>query len=556
MDLLSLRNSKRTIQRTNEILKLVGKFGLGYISQRLRGEEDIAIEVPQKETPDIENATTHERMRMLLQELGPTFIKFGQVLSTREDIIGEEMAGELAKLRDNVAPFPHPKKVIEEELGRSVGEVFAAFEAEPMASASLAQVHRAILKNGTKVVVKVQRPGIEETVSDDIRIMRHLADLVERKIPESRIFKPKVMVDEFERSIIKELNFMREVKNATRMRENFIDDPSVHIPLMYPDLCTEKLIVMEEIVGAKLSKVIESHSKKFDKKLIARRGAKAFFKQVLIDGFYHADLHPGNIMIMDDNVVCFLDFGMVGGVDKDMAESMLSLCSFALKHDARGLVSQLVRMNLVDDSVDIEEFRADVSDLLDAYYSTKLEEVKVGSLLRELMMLVSKHGIRMPREAYMLSRAVFLVESVVSALDPKFNAAEEFKPYAEEAVAKLAGPRRLADVIGGSLFEFEYLAKTLPYGIRKLMGMLEKGQLKIEFEHKNLSRFTADLERTTNRLSMSIILAALIVGSSIVMQTGKGPELFGLPALGVIGFVVSALLAFWLLLTMMLHRRE
>ncbi|VVB76861.1 protein kinase UbiB [uncultured archaeon] len=547
-DFLSLRQNERELKRTAHILNIVAKFGMRSVVERIRIGEKLHLKVGWQQKENIEKTTEKARLRMLLEELATTFVKFGQILSTREDLVGQELADELAKLQDSMRPFPsqQARHEIEAQLGKSIKEVFSSFDDNPIASASIAQVHRAMLKNGKAVVVKVQRPGIEETIREDTQIMHYLATMLDKYVPEMKHWNPKLLVDEFERSIMKELDFQREAKSAIRMRDNFSGEKGVYIPMVYEHISTSRVLVMEEARGTRLSDVIRSNLGKYDKTLIARRGADAFFKMVLEDGFYHADPHPGNILVMKGNVVCFLDFGRVGSVDKELAMSMLRLVTFAVDNDPRGLVMQLSRMGLIDDGVDVEAFTEDMADLLDTYYSRKLEEVQMGHLLRGLFSVTDKYGVRSPRAFTELSRALFILEGVGMALNPKFNAFAEFRPYASRAAALAYSPKRLETIIRDNILDVEYMVKTFPGTLRKIMNKLESGEMKVELVHTNLASLAEDLDRMSNKLSLAMVLAAMVVGSSIVIGTS--------PTLGRVGFAISFVLGLWLAVKILLYR--
>jgi ubiquinone biosynthesis protein len=547
-DFLSLRQNAEDVRRIAKILRTVARFGMRSMVERVRIGERLKLKVGKEQKRGIEEVNENVRIRMLLEELGTTFVKFGQILSTREDLVGRDLADELSKLQDSMTPFSPQmaKREIVEELGKRVEDVFSRFDDNPIASASIAQVHRARLKDGRDVVVKVQRPGIEKTIREDIRIMHYLAVMLDKYFPEMRHWNPNLLVSEFERSILKELDFEREAKSAIRMRDNFAGDKGIFVPEIYEDISTARVLIMDEVKGAKLSEVIRSKSKKYDKSLIAKRGAGAFFKMVLIDGFYHGDLHPGNIIVMEGNVVCFLDFGRVGSIDRELALSMLRLVRYAVENDAAGLVKQLARMGLVNDSVDMDSFTEDMADLLDTYYSKKLENVQMGSLLRGLMSVADKYHVRSPRAFTELSRALFIIEGVGRSLDPKFNAFAEFAPYAKKASSMSLMPKRISDILSENYLELEYLARTFPGALHKIMNKLEAGELKVEFVHTNLQSFADDLERMSNKMSLALILAAMVVGSSIVMNVSV--------ILGEAGFVISFGLAAWLVVKVLTYR--
>ncbi len=542
-----MSQTKQDINRIGEIMGLLARYEWGEFADRIRKKEKLPIRLPKgKPIIAISRISSQERLRMMLEELGPTFVKFGQMLSTRSDIIGEDYAEELAKLQDNMKPFPpeQAKQIIADELGSKVGSLFASFETEPLASASIGQVHRAVLKNGKRVVVKVQRPGIFEKVKEDLRIMRYLALQADRHIPEVKEYDPIYLVDEFERSIMKELDFSREAKSAVRLKNNLKDDKGVYVPGVYEELCTKKVMVMEEVRGEKLSAIISSGSKKYDRRLIAKRCVHAFFKMVLVDGFYHADMHPGNIIILKKGTVCLLDFGRVGTIDSDVAESIFRLALFAVEDDTSGLVAHMIRTGMITDSANTDSFKADVSDVLDAYYSKNIVDVKMGQMLSDLMSVISKYEFKRPREVAELTRSLLILEGVCNSLDPQFNMAEEFEPYAKDILPKGMDLQKTFKAVMDNAIDLEYIARSVPAALRSFISKIEEGKLKIEMEHKDLMEFSGDLDRISNKLSVALLVSALIVASSIMVQISR--------TFGLLGFFVSGLLGLWLVVKIFL----
>jgi ubiquinone biosynthesis protein len=545
--IFSISQSKQDLDRVAEILNLVARFEWGEFADRIRIGERLPIRLPRhKPVVTIARTTPQERLRMVLEELGTTFVKFGQLLSTRGDIIGADYADELSKLQDKMKPFPsdQAKQIIAEELGSPVGSLFASFQSEPMASASIGQVHRAVLKNGKRVVVKVQRPGIFSKVKEDLRIMRYLALQADKHIPEIKEYDPVYLVDEFERSIMKEMDFLREAKSAARLKENFKGDSSIYIPAVYEEMCTMKVMVMEEVIGEKLSNIISSRSKKYDRTLIAKRCMRAFFKMVLVDGFYHADMHPGNLMILKKNVVCFLDFGRVGAIGREAAESIFRLALFAVEDDTDGLVAHMIRTGMISDSDNTDSFKADVSDVLDKYYSKDIVEVKMGQMLSDLMSVIAKYNFKRPREIAELTRSLLILEGVCNNLDPEFNIAEEFEPYAQDILPRGLGADKVMDIVKGEMLDLEYIARTIPSALRSFFRKVDEGKLKIELEHKDLMVFSADLDRISNKLSVAMLVSALILASAIMVKVNG--------TVGMVGFVVSGIVGVWLMLKILL----
>jgi ubiquinone biosynthesis protein len=535
--------SKKDLNRIGHIFGILIKFQAGTYVNKILHKEKLPVHISRyKSPPEINRMNPPERTALMFEELGTSFVKFGQLLATRDDLIGPDYAAELSKLHDDMESFPteEAKRIIKEELGRPVGEIFSSFENEPMASASIAQVHRATLKNGKKVVVKVQRPGIEETIKEDVRIMHYLAYLVDKNIPESHRYDPQYLVDEFERSIIGELDFLREVRNQERLKENFKDDKGIYVPIVYNDLCTKRVLTMEEIKGAKLTEIISSNSKKIDKKLIAKRCLQAYFHMILIDGFYHADPHPGNIMIINHDVICFLDFGRCATIDKDLADSIFQLVLFAINNDANGLISHLFRTGLIEEGVDTKSLKADLTALLNSYYSPNIKNVKIGQMLSNLMSIISKYDFNRPTELADLTRTLLILEGMGTQLDPDFNIAEEFRPYANKYLVQSFDLNKMADVVKSNLLDFQYIAKDFPSAFRRFMKAVSQGKITLQLEHKNLDIITANMKNMSDRVSVALILAALIIGSSAIGQINK--------TLGLFFFILSSALGVWLVL--------
>ncbi len=542
-DMFSFSRSKRDLERIGHILNILVKFQVGGYVHKILHKEKLPIRISRLSAPpEISRMNPPERLALMFEELGTSFVKFGQLLATRDDLIGADYAAELSKLHDNMKSFPaeEAKLIIKEELGKSVGEIFSRFEDKPMASASIAQVHRATLKNGKKVVVKIQRPGIEKTIIEDIRIMHYLAYLADKNFPEFHRFDPQYLVDEFERSILKELDFLREARNSERLRENFKDDKGVYVPLVYDNLTTKRVLTLEEIKGTKLTEIITSNSKKINKKLIAQRCLQAYLHMILIDGFYHADPHPGNIMVIDRDVICFLDAGRCATIDKELAESIFQLVMFSVNNDANGLISHLLRTNLIEEGVDTKDLKADLVDLLDTYYSPDIRNIKIGRMLSDLMAIISKYDFNRPRELADLTRTLLILEGAGTQLYPEFNIAEEFKPYAKKYLDQGFDREKIAGVIQSTMLDFQYMAKDFPSIFRRFMKAISQGKITLQLEHKNLDILTANMKNMTDRVSVALILAALIVGSSAIGQINK--------PLGLAFFLISSALGIWLVL--------
>ena len=486
--------------------------------------------------------STPERIRFVLQELGPTFIKLGQTLSTRPDLVGERMALEFTKLQEDNPPleFDVIKTTLEEELGSALETIFESFDPEPLGSASIGQVHRAVLKSGEQVAVKIQKPGVEGIIKNDIAIMLFLARRINSYIPKLRIYNLPGIVEEFERSILKEIDYQNEAMNLKRFRQNFQMDHTVYVPQIYSQHSTPKVITMELIQGRKVSEVTEADG--YHLKLIAKRGALSYFKQVVEDGFFHADPHPSNIYILKGDVLCYLDFGMMGVLDEDFRQDLAELFIYLMDTNVKGTISKLQQMGIIDEHVDTRSLKYDLIDLLFKYYGTELSEVHGG--LDDLLRLMRKYQATLPRELVLLARGIGMVEEMGRKLDPTFNAVEIAQPLVRKIARKRLSPLNFLDYLKKNIFEMEHTMKNMPTSITRTLYRLEKGDMQIKVVHSGL-------ERSTNKLSISLVLAALLIGSSLIMTTDNGIFLLKFPYLGVAGFIISAILASGLVLSIL-----
>lgn len=534
-------NESPNLKRLNEIIKALNDYKFGYIAERTKLKSKIPFKGKSKyESIEELDSALPARIRLALQELGTTFIKLGQMLSTRPDLVGDEIAAELTKLQDDVTPVSLEiiKSTIKTELSYSTEDLFSEFEEKALGTASIGQVHKAVLKNGDKVAIKIQKPGLEEIIHKDITIMRFLAKRINDYMPQFRIYNFPRIVDEFERSILKEIDYNQEAINIIRFDNNFKENEAIYVPKVYNEYSTEKVLTMELIEGKKISEVIEV-DEGYDKPLIAKREVNSFFKQVLMDGFFHADPHPSNVYILDHNVVCFLDYGMIGILDQEFREDLADLVIHYLENNVKGVMNQLVYMGIINESIDMKAFKNDLTGIMYRFYGVGLNEMHGG--LNGLISLMRKYNVQVPGEFSLLVRGIALVEDTVERLDPNFDPVKEFKPMARSVMRQKVSPSHTIDFIKDNIFEVEHLMKILPQGLSKILYRIEEGKIDIEVEHK-------DLERISNKLSTALIIAALLIGSAIIMQTEKGVYL------GIIGFIIAMILGIGMVLSILKYR--
>lgn len=539
-----MKQALKNIGRLEEIAAVLLKNGLGHFVDRINLKGQLSVKGA--EGAGAKNLSLAVRIRRALEELGPTFVKFGQVMSLRSDLLPDDLIAELRKLQDTVPPFPFEevRAVVMEELGAPVKELFGTFNEEPLAAASIAQVHRATLKDGTEVVVKVERPGIEEVIRKDLDIMRGLARLCERYIPESARYDPAGLVDEFEKAITRELDFVLEGRSWERFRENFEGDLRVHVPRVIEDLTQRRVLTAEFSPGKKVSELPEEKGKKRHE--IARRINDLYLTQILDHGFFHADPHPGNIFVMDDGSICFHDFGIVGELDGRMKEDLTDLFISFVERDMDGIVDAYLSMGVVDVEIDRETFKRDISDFINAYYRLPMKDFSFAEVMRNLIIIGKRYRIKVKRELLLLGKTFMGVESIVRSLDPEFNLVENIKPYAGAMMLRQITPSLSRKDIYKTVRALNRLSKNLPEDITRILKNLNEKGFELKLRHEKLEDLETHIDRASNRLSFSLIIAAIIVGSSIVMQTHIGPSYNGIPLVGFSGYVMALILGLWL----------
>lgn len=538
----------RSLKRYRQVLGVLIKYGFGHIVEQLNidyyielGKRIVTLGTVSRE---LEKLTQAARFRLVLEELGPTFIKLGQLLSTRPDIVPADVLEELEKLQDRIPPVSTEKIMaqIHRELGYPVEELFEFIDETPLATASIAQVHRGKLKTGENIVCKVRRPGIETIIETDLDIMMGLAYLIEKHLPGGDLYDPVSLVKEFRRSVYRELDFSREGRTTDRFAANFADDETVHIPKVYWDYTGQTVITLEYVSGIKISQHEKLVAAGIDLKTIAHNGADNFLRQVFIHGLFHADPHPGNLSVLPDNVICIFDFGMVGRLDDDLKLHLTELLLCVLRRDVDRLVMQLLYSGDLHDESNLKNLKRDLTEFIDDYYDILLQDLKVGKLLLDFIEILTEYKIKFPANLMLLSRALFVMEGLGKQLDPDFNMIEQLKPFAEQIIAERYSPTNIAKDTAKTLKAYQALGKTLPKDIKEFINRINRNKFKIDLEHRGFERLINDLDKSTNRISFSMIISALIVGSSLIMQIDKGPMLFGFPILGLVGYSVAGFL--------------
>jgi ubiquinone biosynthesis protein len=554
--LLSPGRAIQHLQRYRHVVSVLTRYGFGEFFSQIRVWEYINIE---KKVLHHEHQFAHiptsQRLRMALEELGPTFVKMGQMLSTRPDLLPHEYILELEKLQNRVAPVPSDviKTIIEAELKKPLAQLFDWFDDTPLAAASLAQVHRASVQ-GRQVVVKVQRPNITNIIQVDLDIMGDLASLMERYLKGLYVLNPVGIVREFNDNLQKELDFLSEARNMRLFAGNFSGTSWLHVPEILPENgCTRKILVMEYIDGINISDIARLKFEGYDLKLLAAHGADIAFRAALEFGFFHADPHPGNLLVMPGNVICLLDFGMMGTLSKRNREKLGQLMYFIAENDERRTARALLGLIESSELVDPELLEADVSNIIHEFGHVSGSELRMGNIFFKLLKLLAKYHARFPTHLVWLFKAIATLEDSSQKMDPDFELVQAVKPYARQLVFRNLNPFRQTKEAYFAIFDSFNFLRDLPYDAGVVLDQLKKGKVKIEFEHLGLEPLRMTLHRITHHIVLTILLAALLISSSLIVLAAVPPMVGHIPVIGIVGFGLSLIVAVILIITMLIE---
>ena len=532
MKISSIPQIYRHVGRWGEILSVLSKYELAAWIGRL-GPDFAKDLLKARGGASIARHPWQTRVRLAMAELGPTSIKLGQILSTRPDLVGVELADELKHLQTEVAA-DGPKvvrKTIEAQLGASSGDLFAEFDERPLASASIGQVHRAKLHSGEAVVVKVQHADIQRKIEVDLDILAGLAQMAQL-IPEFQNYRPEAIVSEFRRALRRELDFAREERNIQQFARNFRRNSSVHIPRTYPKLCTGRLLTMELVEGTKLLEIVRQTPADVNLEEIARRGADICLEMIFSHGFYHADPHPGNILLMDDNVIGLLDFGMVGRIDEQMHEQIGEMLVAVSNQDVEHITSVITRVGAVPPTLDRTALSLDVADFVSHYGSLSLEQFDLSGALREMTEMIRRYNIMLPARIAMLIKALITLEGTSRLLSPKFSLIEVMAPYQRKMLWRQFSPGRRLRKLRRLYSEMEHLVSILPRGVVDILEQVQSGRFDVHLDHRGL-------EPSVNRLVLGMLASALFLGSSLLLSRNVPPLLWSISLPGAFGMGTS-----------------
>ena len=530
----------RDLSRMREILTILTKHGLGGFVQRIKPTHKSD---QSQAHPDSRYLSTPRRFRMAFEELGPTFIKLGQVLSTRVDIFSAEWIEEFERLQSNVAPIPVSDidALIELQLGRPTKEVFRSIHPKPIGSASIAQVHQAVLLSGETVAVKIKRPDIEPIIQADLRILNHLASLIESEIPETRRYQPVQMVQYFARSLAKETDLSVELRYMQRFGKTFEQHNFIHIPAVYPDFSNRQILVQEHIADTLLKNTAIDDMPSEMREQLAARITDTLFTMILKQGFFHADPHPGNIFINADGRITFIDFGLVGHLSSTRRREIIELLTALTNKDQ--FTMQYVLSNWAEgDLPDENLLGADVLEMLLNYEHTPVRDLRISQVINDITQIMRRHGLTLPGDLVMLFKTLITLEGVVKRLNGQIELLERAKPIVFEAFKERTSPEQMLRKSKMHMQTLMQAADDLPQNLFRLSRRLQKGQMGVTLNFKHFDQLSHQIDRATNRLTMGIVTAALIIGSSIVMGMDTGPTFIGF-----IGYLLAFANSLWIM---------
>jgi ubiquinone biosynthesis protein len=543
--------ASRDVGRLNTIAGVLIRHGLGDVVHRLGLADQLdraGHAVMHPHAADLARLEAPVQVRLAMEELGPTFVKLGQILAGRADLFGPEWISEFEKLHSHVPALPLDalRPQLRQDLGDEPEAVFQRFDTEPLAAASIAQVHRAQLHDGTEVIVKIRRPGIADTIAADLRLLGRLAALAEDQLPWLKPYRPQQLVQELAKSLQRELDLASECRSAERIASNMVAMPWIVVPRVHWAHTRERVNVQDFIGGIPGHHLEQLAQDGYDRRLLARRGAQAVLKMIVEDGLFHADPHPGNVFYLPDNRIAFIDFGMVGRISVKRREELLALLLGLVERNPQAVADVLLDWTGDDSNADIDALEAEIETFVDQYYGVPLAQLSLGGMLGDVTAILREHRLALPSDLALLIKAFITLEGLGRTLDPDFHMAEEALPLLRRVMRARYHPRVLALRTWRNLRRTLALVEQLPHDLSRLMRNARRGKLHIHLELAHLRRLGDQINQAANRMAMALVIAALIIGSSIVMTVAGGPSLFGLPAFGFLGFCGAVLGGLWL----------
>lgn len=545
----------RHIKRYREIVTAFTRNGFGFVMRELGLLR--LVSVPKRlfieGNKETQTKAVGERFRLFFEELGPTFVKIGQLASTRSDFIPADIIKELEKLQDDVPAFSYEEveKIVVKELGIEMKDLFKEFNETALAAASIGQVHFAVLKTGEHVAVKIQRPNIRGKIETDLEILREIALLAERRLEWAAKFQLGDIVDELAKSLRAEVDYTIEGRNSEKIAKQFQKDPKITIPKIYWQFTSKKVLTMEYVEGTKLNEIDKIEKKGYSRKVIAERVINSIFKQIFLEGFFHGDPHPGNILVLPNEEIVFMDFGMVGRLSPQMRDHFASFIIAMMLQNTDGVIKAILQMGLVPEDANRTLLRSDVDMLREKYYDVPLSQLSLGEAVNDLFSVASKHSIRIPTDLTLVGKSLLTMEGLIEKLDPDVSIVKFAEPFGRKLLKERYQPKKVFGRVWNNMVEYSEIVAELPKSLKDFSSIMKQGKLRVEVTISDLEQLLMRLERVSNRISFSIILLAfsiimvgLIIGTSLAGATST--MILKLPTVE-IGFGVALIMFLWLL---------
>ena len=557
---LNFNRKLRQLRRYRHIAAVLTKYGFEEVTATMGSHFRTRFwhgRIRSHVEPSTRRRSRAVRARLALEELGPIFIKLGQLLSTRPDLIPSDYIEELGLLQDEVAA-DDPDKIcaeVEEELGGKLEDIFGSFDRNPIAAGSIAQVHRATTRDGKVAAVKVRRPGIVQTINTECEILRDMAGLLKAALFEGETIDPQKMVKEFTEAVTKEVSLDNERRNLLRFAQSFAGDPTIHIPEVYEEYCSDGVLTMEYIDGIKPTNKKMVEKPEFDPKIVAQRGGNFVLRQIFEFGFFHADPHPGNFFVLPDNVLVPLDFGQVAHLSSQDRRLLNEMVLAIVDNEAGRILEALELANMIGEKTDNEKLLRDAEEILNTYNNMPLKEVPFGKLIAQIFDLMRKNYVSPPAQFTLMLKSMATIESFATDLDPDFEIIEQLKPYARKFSLRDIDPKQMLKNARKAMQGAGDLASKLPNNVNAILSKFRQGKFQLRVHHEHLEDLIKTLDKSSNRISFALIIAALLVGSSLLVpQDGTVLGLFKLQTFGVVGYVIAAIIGIWLIISIIRSR--
>lgn len=554
---MALSDAYKDIKRLSQIVDVLFKYELGFIISSLHLKSLLPISKRTRKESFNQNQSMPRSLRLAMEELGATFIKLGQLLSLRPDLIPKEYCREFSLLQDNVKPIPFDEiqKIIESELKKPIAELFESFEKIPIASASIGQVHKAKLKNKEIVAIKIQKPGLKELFDADIDILYHIAALVEHHFPGLKEIKPTDIVKEFEKYTKAELDYMAEANNISIFHDNFKNSKTIKIPKVHWDFTTNKVLTMEYIQGKKLDNDAKFMALKSSKSEVIKNIVNSFITQIIDYGIFHADPHPGNILLLGNNKIALLDFGIIGKVTPDIKEKIESMFIALMKPDKDLLVDSLIDLGFVEGNIDIADLKKDLADHLGKYYSTSLKEINTSELIYDLLAFTRSYDVKLPLNFILLLKAMITIEGFGKELNPNFVFVKEAKPIVDKIIKKRSSFSYIFRNWRERLLTTSTDITSIPKETRLVLKELREGHIKIKVEDPAIAKFAYEVDKSSNRITFGLMISGALIAAAIIALAKVPPYYKNIPILTIALLIISAVFLILLLISISKERR-